>query len=170
MTKTKHIPGWTLSETLVMMIVAGVIFLAVMDGMVLFNRYTQRKTAEITANMSLYEGYYRLRHLTATADSISAENGHIRLYRQTSGLAELTENDSLLVARTGTMTDTLMSGRSGLRVSESRGRTGADSLCLTITESAGGHLNISFPVKPPVDRQIMENLREQEKQYAYEEP
>ncbi len=152
-----------------MMIVAGVIFLAVMDGLVVFNRYTQRKTAEITANMRLYDGYYRLQYLAATADSVSSGTGSVRLFCQGNGFADLAEMDSLLIASLGPMADTLITGISRLRISDSRQTTGADSICLTIAASSGDCLEISFPVKPPVDRQIIENLREQETQYAYEE-
>jgi hypothetical protein len=63
--------GWTLSETLIVMIVAGVVFLTMMDGLVLFNRYVGRKTQEITGNLRLGEGADMLRHLAAVSDSIA---------------------------------------------------------------------------------------------------
>jgi Tfp pilus assembly protein PilE len=167
MTNHKHIQGWTLTETLVMMIVAGVVFLAVMDGLVLFNRYTQQKTALITANIRLYEGYYHLRHLTATADSIAVGNGYVRLYRGDNIFTDLVEIDSMLIARTGAMADTLMQRIFDLRKSENRSET--DSLCLTMTVAAGNRLYISFPIKSSAEEQIIESLREQENRYRYEE-
>jgi Tfp pilus assembly protein PilV len=167
MTKPKHIQGWTMTETLVMMIVAGVVFLAVMDGLVLFNRYTQQKTALIIANMKLYEGYYHLRYLTATADSIAVGNGYVRLYRGDNVFTDLVEIDSMLIARTGTMGDTLMQRISDLRISVNRSET--DSLCLTITATTGNRLYISFPIKFSEEEQIIESLREQENLYRYEE-
>ena len=165
---SKRLEGWTLSETLVMMIVAGVVFLAVMDGIVLFNRYARRKTIEITDNMRLYEGYYHLRHLVVSADSVSAGSGFVSLYRESAILAELSETDSLLIARIGAFTDTLMAGISGLTLLRADSRHAADSICLTVAEPDGGRLHISFPVRPAAHRLIVKELQEQEKQYAYE--
>jgi CheY-like chemotaxis protein len=151
------------------MIIAGVVFLAVMDGLMLFNRYAQRKTAEIADNMRLYEGYSRLRHLAATSDSVSAGEAAITLWRRGEGFAELAESDSLLIARAGAMTDTLMPGVSGLRVCESSVRTDTDSICLSVAIPPDGKLDISLPVRLPVEQRAMEIIREQEKQYTYEE-
>ncbi len=166
----KYIPlqGWTLSETLVMMIVAGIVFLAVMDGIVLFNRYTQLKTEQITANMRLYEGYYHLQYLTAAADSVSAEDSSVRLYRESAVIADLYEKDSVLIVRMGHVTDTLMYRVSGLALAENTPLAEADSVKLAVGEPGGNRLELSFPIKPPVSRTIIPNLREQEKQYAYE--
>jgi hypothetical protein len=138
-----------------------------MDGLVLFNRYTGRKTGEIIDNMRLYEGYSRLEHLAATSDSLSADGASISLFRRGNAFAILAESDSLLIVRAGAMTDTLLTGVAGLRVYESPVRTDADSLCITVT-TLGGSLGISFPVTLPPEKRAMEILKEQEKQYAYE--
>ncbi len=162
-----------------MMIVAGIVFLAVMDGMVLFNRYTQRKTGEITANMRLYEGYYLLRHIAAEADSVSVgevavtgfsmmESGRITLFREGRATAELTETDSLLVARRVSRIDTLMTGVAELGLLETRDRTGADTIKVTLIRHGGDPLTLSFPVVPATDRVAITTIEEREKPYIYE--
>lgn len=168
MNRPCHIEGWTLAETLVTMIVAGVVFLALMDGLLLFNRYTGRKAVEITGNMRLYEGHSHLEYLAATSDSLSADGTTVTLYRHGKQFAELSESDSLLVVRTGSMHDTLMYGVAGLGVYESPVATDSDSVSLSVSISEGGNIHISFPVRLPVEKQAMEIIREHEKQFAYE--
>jgi hypothetical protein len=146
-----------LSETLVMMIVAGIVFVAVMDGVTLFNRYAGRKTRQIADNMRLWEGYYHLRDLSAAADSVSAEDGLIRLFRDGALTVELIEADASLVARFGSRTDTLMSGIFALRLA-------ADTVRLTLRDT----MTISFSVTPPSHKLAVKNLEELETPYAYD--
>lgn len=162
-----RLQAWTLSETLVMLIVAGVVFLAMMDGLTLFIRYSDRKTSQITENIRLYEGYRRLEHIVSAADSAVANDSQIIFYREGSVMAALTEQDSLLLAFVGSMSDTLLSGVSGLQLSESTG-IGADSIRLTLKNPYTGGLNLSFSVKIHTDLIAETTLREREKEYAYE--
>ena len=69
----RTLTGSTLAETLVMMIVAGVIFLSVMDGLTLFTRLQTQRAAALVENGRASEGYYRLVNLIADADSICDE-------------------------------------------------------------------------------------------------
>jgi hypothetical protein len=187
--RDKSLQGWTLSETLIVMIVAGIVFLAVMDGMVLFGRYASRKTGQITGNMRLYEGYYLLRHIAAEADSVAAAGNpvwefsaagggvgsgggtgsrRITLFREGRAMAELIETDSLLIARRISRIDTLIAGVSGLALIEARDITGADTLKLTVRIPEGDPLMLSFPVVPATDRLAIKTIEEREKQYIYE--
>lgn len=158
--KNIKLAGWTLSETLVMMIVAGVVFLAVMDGIVMFGRYARAKTDEITRNIRLYEGYYRLEHLLAAADSVNEYSGRLELYRDGRVMSVLTERDSLLTSSTGFLTDTLLWGLVDMQFD------GAEGVLFTLS-TLGEPISISFNVRPPHDLSII-NLREQEIPYAYE--
>lgn len=158
--KNIKLAGWTLSETLVMMIVAGVVFLAVMDGIVMFGRYARAKTDEITRNIRLYEGYYRLEYLVASADSVTDNGGRLELFRDGGVMSVLAKHDSLLTASTGHLTDTLLWGLEDMRLN------GADSLLFTLSTSSEP-LSISFGLRPPYDESII-NLWEQEITYKYE--
>ena len=77
----RTLTGSTLAETLVMMIVAGVIFLSVMDGLTLFTRLQTQRAAALVENGRASEGYYRLENLIADADSICDEAGGLVLFR-----------------------------------------------------------------------------------------
>jgi hypothetical protein len=155
--RNKSLQGWTLSETLVMMIVAGIVFVSVMDGITLFNRYASLKTRQIVGNMRLWEGYYLLRDLTAAADSVSIEGARVMLFCDYEPVADLFETDSLLMALHGPRTDTLMSGISELTLA-------ADTVRVTIRNT----MIISFPVTPPKQKMIQENLFLKEEPYNYD--
>lgn len=162
--RNPKLQGWTLSETLVMMIIAGIVFVSVMDGITLFNRYASLKTGQIVGNMRLWEGYYILRDLTVAADSVSTGEAVVRLFREGEPVADLFETDSLLVARHGLRTDTLMSQISEPKLSG----TLPDTVLITILNQNGNPLILSFPVVPPVHKRLIKNLEEQEARYEYE--
>ncbi|MDR1671295.1 MAG: hypothetical protein LBR57_02125 [Alistipes sp.] len=157
MSARRTIPGWTLSETLVMMIVAGIVFVAVMDSVTLFNRFASLKTRQITSNMSLWDGYLHLRDLTAAADSVALDGPVVRLFREHTPTADFAHTDSTLVAHLGPRTDTLMCEVSGLTLA-------VDTVRVTIR----GATTISFRVVPPINKLVEKNLEEREKTYAYE--
>ncbi len=151
-----------------MMIVAGVVFVSVMDGIALFNRFAGLKVRQITGNMRLWEGYYHLRDLAAAADSVAEEGGELRLFRKHAAIADLSETDSLLIARYGPRTDILLSGVSEFTFVASRELAGADTIRLAVRNLDGGVLLLSFPVAPPAHELLVKNLREQEIPYEYE--
>lgn len=156
--KRRHtLPGWTLSETLVVMVLSGVVFLSIMEGASLLNRYARMRTNEITANMRLHEGYRTLQHLISQTDSASMEPAYITLFRDGSPLSSLALTDSLLVARTGIVSDTLLFGVSELHLGE-------DTLRVVVV----GELVLRFPFRPLVSRRIVNSLQQQEKLYEYE--
>ena len=168
--------GYTLTEMLVVMIVSGIVFLAAMDGLVLFGRYTTRKTAEITRNMQLWEGYGLLQHLAASSDSVAWQDGdaghldfavpdsRIRLFRADSLVAEIfATDDSVLIARRASRTDTLMTGAFDLTAAAT-----ADSLRFRARTPDGRAIHVSFPVIPAANRLSIKHLQEQESKYAYE--
>ena len=62
--------GSTLVETLVMMLVAGIVFLTVMDGMTLFTRLQVRRAEALLAAGRKVDGYYRTLSLITAADSV----------------------------------------------------------------------------------------------------
>ncbi len=153
---------------LVMMIVAGVLFVLVMDGVTIFNRYASLKTGQIVDNMRLWEGYYHLRDLTSTADSVAAEGPGVRLLREGTAIAELFETDSMLVVLHGSRTDTIMEGVSELELAGTWEQTGTDTVRVRVRNPDGEMLSLSFPVVPPTGKLLVKSLCEQEKPYEYE--
>ena len=152
--------GSTLVETLVMMLVAGIVFLAAMDGLTLFTRLqTRRAEALLTGGRQRY-GYFRLEALVSGADSILTGRDGLEVYCG-GRLSELSVRDSALVYRAGEFQDTLLSGVKALRLA------GDDPDTLEIGLAAG--FTVRFPVEPPPAERYRESLDELEKGYGYEE-
>ena len=152
--------GSTLVETLVMMLVAGVVFLAVMDGLTLFTRLQTRRAGVLLENGRRRDGYFRLEALTAGADSICTGREGVAVFcsgRQ----SVLALCDSALVYRTGEFRDTLLAGVAGLRLSG----TAPDTLEVALAEGFA----LRFPVKIPPRERYRRSLEEIEEGYDYEE-
>lgn len=152
--------GSTLVETLVMMLVAGVVFLAVMDGLTLFTRLQTRRAGVLLENGRRRDGYFRLEALTAGTDSICTGREGVAVFcsgRQ----SVLALCDSALVYRTGEFQDTLLSGVAGLRLSG----TDPDTLEVALAEGFA----LRFPVKIPPRERYRRSLDEIEEGYDYEE-
>lgn len=147
----------TLTETLVVMIVAGIVFLSVMDGLGLMRRHTAAVADRITANSRFYDGYYRLEDIVTGADSITRGDPGAILWR---GGTEIRVSliDSILVAGYGSVSDTLMHD-----VETMRTKHAPDSLIVVLN-----NLTISFPVTPPIQITAAQSIAENEKEHEYE--
>jgi hypothetical protein len=151
--------GATLAEVLVMMIVAGVVLTAVMDGLGLLRRYTVDLAGRIAANGDFYNGYYRLADLVAGADSITGEKDAVVCWRAGTEIG-IVMRDSMLVAAYGRMNDTLISRVEGLRFER-------DTLTATVLVG-GDTLRLSFAPTPSAQAVAARNIEEIEKGYEYE--
>lgn len=107
----KHtLRGSTLAETLVMMLVAGIVFLAAMEALTLVSRLVARRAAVLVEAGRQHDGIFRLGQLLTTADSVrGAEGGGtgelLYLYRA-GGETTLTTRDSAAVFVAGEFRDT----------------------------------------------------------------
>ncbi len=152
--------GTTLVETLVMMLVAGIVFLAVMDGLTLFTRLQTRRAEALLTGGRQRDGYFRLEALVSGADSILTGRDGLEVYCG-GRLSELSVRDSVLVYRAGEFRDTLLPGVTALRLA------GDDPDSLEIGLAAG--FTVRFPVELPPAERYRESLDELEKGYGYEE-
>lgn len=154
--------GSTLVETLVMMLVAGIVFLTVMDGMTLFTRLQTQRARALASAVRRSGGYTRVVPLVGDADSILCPAaGRLELYRN-GRLSALSHVDSVLVYRCGGFCDTLLGGVSALRLAE------YDAVPDTVEIGFG----VGFTAKLPVmsaSRQYRMALDEIENGYGYEE-
>lgn len=149
----------TLVETLVMMLVAGIVFLAVMDGLTLFTRLQARRTGTLLENGRCRDGYFRLESLAAGADSIRSGREGVAVYYG-GRHSVLILCDSALVYRSGEFRDTLMAGVARLRLS------GSDPDTLEVALAEG--FTLRFPVELPPRKQYRRSLEEIEEGYDYE--
>ena len=127
----------TLIEVLILMILSGVVFLSVMDGLGLLSRFLDRTSQRIAERTEQYTGYFRTVDLAGDSDSLLTENeGRLALYRRGTVHARVVLSDSVLVVyreEHGERPDTLLWGVAGLRtVPESASGAQIDTLIVEL--------------------------------------
>ena len=96
----------SLVEILIVIIVSGILFIALFDGVNLVRRYTNRLNKMLAAGNSLLDSYQQLDHLFLSCDSVTASTG-IFCYKGGERLALVEHRDSLLVCTRSIGVDTL---------------------------------------------------------------
>lgn len=162
----RTLTGSTLAETLVMMIVAGVIFLSVMDGLTLFTRLQTQRAAALVENGRAAEGYYRLENLIADADSICDEAGGLVLFRSgQQGLLAI--RDSILLYVAADYRDTLF--RAAENLSRFKGESGQPDTVSVGVRMGKTELTIRVVTRPGREENYRMELNRIEEGYGYDE-
>lgn len=162
----RTLTGSTLAETLVMMIVAGVVFLSVMDGLTLFTRLQTQRAAALVENGRAAEGYYRLENLIADADSICNEAGGLVLFRSgQQGLLAI--RDSILLYVAADYRDTLF--RAAENLSRFKGESGQPDTVSVCVRMGKTELTIRVATRPGREENYRMELNRIEKGYGYDE-
>lgn len=162
----RTLTGSTLAETLVMMIVAGVIFLSVMDGLTLFTRLQTQRAAALVENGRAAEGYYRLENLIADADSICDEAGGLVLFRSgQQGLLAI--RDSILLYIAADYRDTLF--RTAENLSRFKGESGQPDTVSVGVRMGKTELTIRVVTRPGRKENYRMELNRIEEGYGYDE-
>lgn len=143
-----------------MMLVAGIVFLSVMDGLTLFTRLQTRRAGALLTAGRQRDGYFRLESLTSGADSILAGRGGVEIYRH-GRLSLLSLGDSALVYSYREFRDTLLRGVAAVRLSGDR----PDTLEVAVAHG----FTIRFAVRTPAAEVYRKALDEIEEGYDYEE-
>lgn len=154
--------GSTLVETLVMMLVAGIVFLSVMDGLALFTRLQAQRTEALLSAGREANGYYRIAALTDNADSAGSYADDIELFRNGTRSALLLR-DSALVFSSGEFCDTLMTGVISLHLRQHDLQVDT----IEITLSTGFTARVPVPVSPR--EQHGQSVKQIEDEYDYSE-
>ena len=155
--------GSTLVETLVMMLVAGIVFLGVMEALSLFLKITARRSAALYEIGMQRDGFYRLEQLLSTADSLTETDRYpaFGVLRWKSGRwSSLQCEDSLLLWQSESFRDTLLR-----RVGQMRFYRGsADTLAVDIAD-----YTFRFILSPTEREQYEEAISEIEDGFGYED-
>ena len=163
------LPASTLVEVLILMILSGVVFLSVMDGLGLLRRFLDRTSQRITGHTEQYAGYFRTVDLAGDSDSLVSEGeGTLALYRKGGIHARLSLVDSALIVRQDERSDTLLRNVVRLRtVSEPTLGARIDTMIVELRTEQDSVLSIGFLSRRPSDP-LLEKLSEQEAKYRYE--
>lgn len=152
----------TLVETLVTMLVTGIVFLAATEGLELVSRQQIRRAEALRTATARREGCQRIATLLLTSDSLTEEYGRLRVFR--AGMAStLALHDSMLLFTRGAFVDTLLEGVEHLRLAV--GEAEADTL-----EIAVGGRRLGFPILKSARLSYETAIAEIEKEYGYEAP
>ena len=174
MTGNRHIknytlPGSTLAEVLVFMIVAGIVFLIIFEGFTLFSKYSSSKYDNIYQRSSFYNAYDNLRTLTSNADSIRLnQDGEIILYSRNDIPIVLQHKDSLLIINHAGTTDTLIRNVGYIELTGTRRALGnCDSLMVYVNTYANPPVILKFPVRKNINEILIESFEKKESAYEY---
>ena len=106
----------TLVEMLIVIIVSGILFIVLFDGVDLVRRYTKRLNKTLAAGNSLLDSYQQLEHLFLSCDSVTGSSGTFCFYKGGERLALVESRDSLLICTRSISTDTLFREVEEIRV------------------------------------------------------
>jgi prepilin-type N-terminal cleavage/methylation domain-containing protein len=108
--KRTHHKAFTLQELLVVMIITGIIFLAVMDGFRLFGKYAQMAGNRMNEEIDIYNNYSRLERLTEQCDTVYSISDSLVIIEKFDSLSLLTlQPASFITITERNLTDTLFS-------------------------------------------------------------
>lgn len=159
--------GSTLAETLVMMLVAGIVFLAAMEALTLLSQLVARRTAVLVEAGHQRDGIFRIGQLLAAADSICRETDgfgtgeQLHLYRA-GRETMLTAGDSAVLFVAGSFRDTLLRRVGPMRLVR------CDAASDTLEVGMPGR-TLKFPVLRPARQRYETAIAEIENGYGYED-
>ena len=108
--KTKFLHAWTLPELLVVMILYGIIFIALLDAADLIGYFSARVTHKWEATSKLLNAYQQMDLLMEQADSVSCSMEGLRLYRNEVEWAWIRQAEDVLLCDYRGRKDTLWQG------------------------------------------------------------
>ena len=141
------------------MILSGVVFLSVMDGLGLLSRFLDRTSQRIAERTEQYAGYFRTVDLAGDSDSLISEGERtLALYRKGGIHAWLSLADSALM-RYVVQLRTVPEPAPGARI---------DTMIVELRTEQDSVLSIGFVSRRPPDP-LLEKLSGLEAKYRYEE-
>ncbi len=158
----KRLAAFTITELLVYMIIAGVVLLAVMEGLTLLNRYIQRRTEKIVSTAELYDGYRRFVTFVNETDSIGDNGTFIELFDDGELRYEINISiDSFLIVNRNYTRDTLFR-----RVIELDAPN--DTITLKVLNDRDSLLQYRVAVIPDERKISTKTIEDKENEYRYE--
>lgn len=119
----KQMKANTLVELLLTMIISGIIFLLVLDGVDIIKRFGRVVDNRISATQTSLYSHQFMEHLVENADSIIRKDDKLLFYRENMVSDSVTIHDAGFVLSSRGLTDTLFAGYIDYRTSSSPGLT-----------------------------------------------
>lgn len=159
--------AFTLVESLVTMLVTGILLLVVMDGLTLFFGLQVQQMEKLITASTMREGYVRMEQLLASADSITAGDcdfqGNISMLQlwRANRCTRIVFRDSALLFETIGFSDTLLRDVMSLYLTSDSIRN------KTVTVGFRTGFIHCFPVMAPTEKLYQKNIEEIETGHGY---
>ena len=108
--KMQEFRAATLAEMLVVIVVSGILFVALFDGVDLVKRYTNRLNRGLSAGHTLLDDFQQMEHLFRTSDSVLLKGGEFHFYRDGEKRVSGEARDSMWLCTRENGQDTLFRG------------------------------------------------------------
>lgn len=157
--------AFTLAETLVVMVISGIVLISVLDGFTLFEKFRCRISGDIVSSAGAMQDYFRLERLFQSSDSITGDMGRMDFFRGGRAQAAIIIDGSLLVLTTDGRKDTLTRDLTASRIIYNEKYPGrADSLVLEYDT-----VSVVFGIRRSPENEAVEEVEAIEKKYGANE-
>lgn len=132
----KRVKANTLVELLLTMIISGIIFLLVFDGVDIIKRFSHIVNNRISANQTVLYSHQFMEYLVENADSIIKRGDQLIFYREGLESDSVTIGDSFFILESHGVTDTLFAGYIDYRITPLLDTDQIDSLYINCIVNA----------------------------------
>lgn len=160
----KQLKASTLVELLLTMIISGIIFTLVFDGVDLIKKFSRTVNKRISSVQAMLYSHEVVEHLMENADSVVERNNQFLFYRQGISSDTVTIGNSFFILESRGVTDTLFTGYLNYRIISSLNHTDhVDSLFIHCLVNTGDSVWLEYGL--PSSRYAYLNVTER-----YEDP
>ncbi|ULB34944.1 MULTISPECIES: hypothetical protein [Proteiniphilum] len=160
----KQLKASTLVELLLTMIISGIIFTLVFDGVDMIKKFSLTVNKRISSVQAMLYSHEVLEYLMENADSVVERNNQFLFYGQGIGSDAVTIGESFFMLQSRGVTDTLFSGYLNYRIIPSLNRINhVDSLLIHCIVNTGDSVWLEYGL--PSSRYAYLNVTER-----YEDP
>lgn len=135
----------TLVELLLTMIISGIIFLLVFDGVDIIRRFSNTVNKQISAGQTMLYGHRFMEHLMENADSVLERGDRLLFYRGGAVADSVIIGDSFFILETRGITDTLFTDYISYHISTSLEYAGhIDSLFINYAGNGRDSIRLEY--------------------------
>lgn len=127
----KRLTANTLVELLLAMIISGIIFLLVFDGVEIIKKFSYTINKRIAATQTVLYSHQFMEHLMENADSVIERSNKLLFYREGIVSDSVTMGDSFFILESRRVTDTLFAGYIDYRITPLLDTDHIDSLYIS---------------------------------------
>jgi prepilin-type N-terminal cleavage/methylation domain-containing protein len=155
----KSINGFTLPELLVVMILSGILFLFLFDGLDIINRYGRMTRDKLNKKIELLDGHQALELILEKTDSIRRNNNELILFNSGKNVTRLVvDSTRILLYSNSDDADTLFNNLIGIKYhSLSKDTTSIDSISLFLLMGRDT-LKLDYGIPPSVELNLYHTL------------